>query len=258
MTRFSTHDILLLNSKVMADLPDRQKQLLKAIVELYVKNGDPVSSELVERSCDLGVSPATIRNEMVRLTDMGFLKQPHTSAGRVPTSLGFRLYIDELMKEKQLPIVDEVTIRQQIFDSRAKFDRMVQEVTRTLAKKCGTLAMSVNNGNVYYTGAASILDLPEFFDIDVTRFVLSLFDEYTMLQQILGKASSQGTIHIIFGEETGYEYLLPTSFAFLDFESGSLHKGIIGVVGPDRLNFPLIIPYLRYVGEVLNEAGRDL
>lgn len=239
-----------------SELSDRQRQLLKAIIELYVKSGEPVSSELVEKSYDLGVSPATIRNEMVRLTDSGFLKQPHTSAGRVPTSMGFRMYIGSLMKEKELPVVDEVTIRQQLLDRRAQYNRMVEEAARALAKKCNTLAVAVNDGDVFYAGAANILDLPEFFDIDVTRFVLSMFDEYSILDQLIKKARGTDPLHIIFGEETDYEYLRPTSFAFVNYENNPEHQGIIGVIGPDRLNFPVVLPYLKYVAEILGEGRR--
>ncbi|KKT81587.1 hypothetical protein A2617_04680 [Candidatus Daviesbacteria bacterium RIFOXYD1_FULL_41_10] len=239
----------------MSDLTERQKLLLKAIIELYVKGGEPVSSDLVEKSCDLGVSPATIRNDMVKLTEEGFLKQPHTSAGRTPTSQGFRLYINELMKEKEMSVVDEVSIKQQLMEQRSEFDKMVQSATRALAKKCGTMALSINDENVYYSGAANILDLPEFFDIDVTRFVLSMFDEFPILERILNKAQGVDPLHIIFGDETGYEYLRPTSFAFLNFETRRGNKGVIGVLGPDRLNFPVVLPYLRYIGDVLIQAG---
>ncbi len=240
----------------MIELTDRQKQLLKAIIELYVKSGEPVASEVLEKNYNLGVSPATIRNEMVKLSDWGYLKQPHTSAGRVPTALGFRIFIKELMKLKDLPVIDEVTIRQQVLDHRDEFSRMVQEAARALAKRCGTLALVISNGDIYYTGAANILELPEFYDIDVARFVLSLLDESYLLQQILNKASGDDSLHVIFGEETGYEYLIPTSFAFLDYDLDTSHRGIIGVVGPNRLNFPVVIPYLRYIGGLLEEALR--
>lgn len=238
------------------DLTERQRQLLKAVIELYVKTGEPVSSETVEKAYDLGVSPATIRNEMVKLSKGGFLKQPHSSAGRTPTTLGFRLYINELMKERELPVVDEVSLRQQLMDERAQFDRMVQTATKALAKKCDTLALSINDGNLYYAGAANILDLPEFYDIEVTRFVLSLFDEFPILEQIINKASGTDALHIIFGEETGFVSLAPTSFAFLSFESRPDHQGIIGMIGPDRLNFPVVLPYLRYISSILAEVGR--
>lgn len=239
------------------DLTDRQKHLLKSIIESYVKSGEAISSELIEKSYDLGVSPATIRNEMVKLTDSGYLKQPHTSAGRVPTSMGFRFYINELMKEKEVPVVDEVMIKQQLVDQRREFHRVVQEATKALAKKCNTLALSIHNGEIFYTGAAHILDFSEFDEIDVARFVLSLFDEPALLHQILSKAQGEEKLHIIFGEETGFEYLRPTSFAFLNFVTRSGEEdGIIGVIGPDRLNFPVVIPYLKYIGEILSQEGR--
>jgi heat-inducible transcriptional repressor len=239
----------------MTDLTERQKQLLKAIIEFYVKTGEPVASELIEKSCDLGISPATIRNEMVKLTDLGFLKQPHVSAGRVPTTLGFRLYINTLMQEKEVPVLDEVALKQQLLDQRVEFGKMIQVATRALAKKCDTLALSLTDGNLYYAGAANILDIPEFFDIDVTRFVLSMFDELPILEQIISKAQGSDPLHIIFGEETDFESLASTSFAFLNFENRHNHQGIIGVIGPNRLNFPVVLPYLRYVGRILNEVG---
>ncbi len=241
----------------MSDLSDRQRQLLKAVIELYAKDGAPVGSESVEKNYDLGVSPATIRNEMVRLTDMGYLKQPHTSAGRTPTAIAFRVYINELMKEKEVPVVDEVTIRQQVMEHRTAYERMLKEATKALAKKCGMLAMALDDGGeVYYAGASNILDIPEFYDIDVARFVLSLFDEFPTLQGILGKAQGAEPLHIIFGEETEFEYLHPTSFAFLRYGEEGAHSGILGVIGPARLNYPVVLPYLKYVGRVLTEAGR--
>lgn len=262
LTIFSTRVRLLLTSptslrvKIMTDLTDRQQQLLRAVIETYVKTGEPVSSELIEKNYNLGVSPATIRNEMVRLTELGFLKQPHISAGRAPSVLGFRLYINELMKEKELSVVDEVSLKQELHEQRAHFETMVEEATRALARKCGTLALSVNNNNVYYCGASHMLDLPEFFDIDVTRFVLSLFDEYPLLQRILNCAQGTDPIHILFGEETEYVSLYPTSFAFLEFTNESNQVGILGVIGPARLNFPVVIPYLRYLGNLLIEEKR--
>ncbi|MBI4039785.1 hypothetical protein HY389_00315 [Candidatus Daviesbacteria bacterium] len=240
------------------NLSERQQQLLKAIIELFVKSGEPIGSESIEKNYDLGVSPATIRNEMVRLTDLGYLKQPHTSAGRTPTATGFRFYISHLMKERDLPVVDEVNIRQQVMDKRSRYDTMLKEATLALAKRCGTLALVIDeDGDLYYSGAANILDLPEFYDIDVTRFVLGLFDEFPTLQSIIALAQGTDPLHIIFGEETEYEYLRPTSFAFMPYEAGPERHGIIGVIGPARLNFPVVIPYLKYVGHVLAEAGRN-
>ena len=239
----------------MADLTDRQKALLKAIIEEYIETADPISSEVIERKYDLGVSPATIRIEMVRLTDAGYLRQPHTSAGRVPTSMGFRLYVSQLMKEKQLPLTAEVSIRQQLMAERYKQDRLLKEAVKALAKQCDMLGMALDDdGQIYYAGAANILDWPEFYDIDVTRFVLKLFDEFPMLQEIFGKASGADPIHILFGDEMEYENLRPTGFVFTRYEVGP-KGGVLGVIGPARMNFALVLPYVKYVRNLLYEAG---
>lgn len=242
----------------MIDLSDRHRALLKAIVELYVKNGEPVGSDTVERNYNLGVSPATIRNDMVRLTEMGLLKQPHTSAGRAPTSMGYKIYISELMKEKELPISAEVAIKENLWQQRYKEQKLLREAVRSLAYRCQMLALAVDSeGDLYYSGAANILDFPEFEDIDVARFVLSLFDEYPTLQQIIGKAQGSDPLHILFGDELGFEHLNPTGFVFCKYESRDGNQGIIGVLGPARMNFPVVIPYVKYTSNLIGQALRS-
>lgn len=243
----------------MAELSDRQKALLKAIIEEYIENAEPVGSEVIERKYELGVSPATIRIEMGKLTEAGYLKQPHTSAGRVPTSMGFRLYVSELMKEKQLPVTAEVSIKEKMWQQRAREEKLLKEAVSALAARCDMLGMALaDEGAVYYAGAANILDWPEFYDIDVARFVLGLFDENPRLQEIIGKAQGTDPIHILFGDELGFEDLLPTGFVFTRYVmTNPLREkgGVIGVIGPARMNFSLVLPYVKYVRDLLYEAS---
>ncbi len=239
------------------DLTDRQKALLKAIIEQYIDTAEPVGSEAIEKKHDLGVSPATIRIEMSKLTEKGYLRQPHTSAGRTPTSQGMRLYISELMKEKTLPVAAEVSIKEMIWQQRSKRERVLKEAVKALASRCNMLGMAVDDDNqIYWAGASNILDWPEFYDIDVTKFVLSLFDEYPMLQEIIGKAVGNDPIHVLFGEDLGFENLKTTGFVFTKFEFDPLHKGVLGVIGPARMNFGLVLPYVRYVRDMVMEATR--
>lgn len=241
----------------MAELSERQQALLKAIVEEYIESAEPVGSEVIERKYNLGVSPATIRIEMVRLTEMGYLRQPHTSAGRTPTSMGMRFYIAELMKEKQLPVTAEVSIKEKMMSQRLKRERLIKEAVSALAQRLDMLGLAIDDeGQLYYAGAANILDWPEFYDIDVTRFVLSLFDENPRLQEIIGRAVGSDPIHILFGEDMEFEYLRPTSFVFTKYDVTPEKEGVIGVIGPARMNFPLVLPYVKYVRNLLNEAIR--
>ncbi len=241
----------------MIDLTDRQRALLKAIIEEYIESAEPIGSEVIERKYDLGVSPATIRIEMVKLTELGYLRQPHTSAGRTPTSLGMRLYIQELMKEKQLPITAEVSIKEALWQQRFKHERLLKEAVKALSQKCGMLGLVTDaDGQIYWAGASYILDWPEFYDIDVTKFLLSLFDEYPTMQQIIGKAQGTDPIHILFGEDLGYEHSSPTGFVFTRYEFAPEQGGVLGVVGPARMNFSLVLPYVKYVRDMIMEAGR--
>ena len=91
----------------------------------------------------------------------------------------------------------------------------------------------------------------------MTRFVLSLFDEYPMLQQIIGKAQGADPMHILFGDELGYEHLTTTSFVFCKYENREGVQGIIGVIGPARMNFPVVIPYVRYTSTLIGQALRS-
>src|SRR3990172_11352590 len=108
------------------DLSERQKNLLRAIIEKYIETAEPVGSETIEKESSLGVSPATIRNEMVRLTALNYLKQPHTSAGRIPTSMGMKFYVDQLMEEKSLSLRDEVAIKEELDHDEDTFDILLK------------------------------------------------------------------------------------------------------------------------------------
>ena len=83
-------------------LDDRKKRILQSIIDDYISTAEPVGSRTVARKHEFGLSSATIRNEMADLEEMGFIKQPHTSAGRVPSDQGYRFYVDKLMKASQL------------------------------------------------------------------------------------------------------------------------------------------------------------
>src|SRR5581483_2587704 len=124
----------------MYDLTPRQIQILKYIVKDYIDTAEPVGSETLEKKYDLGVSPATIRNEMAEMVRLGYLSKPHTSAGRVPTSKALKMYVNDLMKAKELSVADEVEAKEKVWDVRAREDRFLREITRALAQKTKSLA----------------------------------------------------------------------------------------------------------------------
>jgi heat-inducible transcriptional repressor len=237
------------------DLTPRQTQILKAIMEEYIDTAEPVGSQVIEKKYSLGVSPATIRNEMAFLTEKGYLRQPHTSAGRIPTSVGMRFFVDHLMQEKKLSVAEEVTAREQVWDSRFDFDKLMRQATLALAAKTKTLSIAAtDDGDVYYSGVANILEMPEFFDIDVTRTVLTLLDQQSRLRQLFfGTNYGEEAVHIVFGQDLGWPYFDPVGVAFTRFAAGHNRQGTLGVIGPCRLNYPQVLPVLRYYSDLISQ-----
>jgi len=238
----------------MTDLTPRQLKILKTIIEEHIQTGEAVGSETLDKKHNLGVSPATIRNEMVQLTKAGYLAQPHTSAGRAPTPVALKLYIKTLMSEKQLSVADEVAVKEKVWDYRHELDKLLSQTTRELARKTNSLAIATTDkGDLYHAGYAHLLDLPEFFDIDVTKTVFGLIEDFSSIHQIFERALGEDSVHILLGEEMGMQILTPCGMVFSNFDSPSL-RGSIGILGPSRLDYPWVVPTVRYFGSLINDV----
>ena len=236
------------------NLTDRQTRILKAIVEEYIDSALPVGSETVEKKYSLGVSPATIRNEMVKLTENGFLKKAHSSSGRLPTPMALKYYVANLMKEQDLSLTDEVAVKEKVWDYRHEMDRFLRETTRELAQRTKELAVTTTDeGDIYTAGMANILDAPEFFDIDLTKALLSHLDEEEFWQELLERSDLTDPLGVILGSDFGDALFEPCGLVYRHFQAGP-RKGIIGVVGPARLNFCRVFPTVRYFGELIEEV----
>jgi heat-inducible transcriptional repressor len=114
-------------------LDDRKSRVLHAVIEDYVATAEPVGSGTISRKYSLGVSPATIRNEMADLEELGYLEQPHTSAGRIPSDRGYRYYVDCLMESQQIRSADEELIRRTFERKVREIDTLIRETARLLS-----------------------------------------------------------------------------------------------------------------------------
>lgn len=242
----------------MLQLSPRQIDILRIIVEEYINTAQPVGSEMLDRKYNLGVSPATIRNEMVQLVNMGYLKQPHVSAGRVPTPRALKYYITQLMREEDLSVAEEVSVKQRMWESRNEFDNLMREATKALAEKTHCIGMAITSqSKTYHSGYLYLLEEPEFYDIDVTKKVFSLLDQAEELLTLLDQAGDEDPIHVLLGDDFGHQHLQPVGIVFADFRLGGL-QGSIGVIGPSRLNYSYIIPLLRHLTVTLHEISPEL
>ncbi len=242
------------------NLTQRQIEILKGLIEEYIKTAEPVGSETLEKKHNLSASPATIRNEMVRLTDLGYLKKPHSSAGRMPTPMGMKFYVNELMKEKDLSVGEEVAMKEKVWDFREQSNRFLREVTRSLADRTKTLAIATTEqGEMYAAGYSHILDMPEFYDIDVTKNLLEMLDRYDFVQGLLGRTyepEEQEEVHILLGDDIASELQGPYSVVCTNYMTPMQHRGAIGVIGPVRLNYTYIVPTVRSVGNLIEEIAK--
>ncbi len=115
-------------------IEERKLKILQAIISDYITTGEPVGSRTIAKKYDLGISPATIRNEMADLEDLGLLEQPYTSAGRVPSSKGYRLYVDRIMEYEKLSFEDELKIKKQLVEKhKNEIDSLIHEVSSLLS-----------------------------------------------------------------------------------------------------------------------------
>ena len=112
-------------------LDERKTKILQAVIRNYLETGEPVGSRTISKYTDLNLSSATIRNEMADLEEMGYIFQPHTSAGRIPSDKGYRFYVDSMMEEKERQVVD---MKEMLVERQDKMENLLKQVARVLAQ----------------------------------------------------------------------------------------------------------------------------
>ncbi|PIS23428.1 hypothetical protein COT49_00195 [candidate division WWE3 bacterium CG08_land_8_20_14_0_20_40_13] len=239
----------------MEELTPRQIVILKAIVDDYIDKAKPVGSEDLVENHNLKVSPATVRNEMAELMRKGFLGVPHISAGRVPTTVGMRYYIQNLMDERDVPVLQEVAMKQRIWQNRYEADKFLRQAALTLSEASGLLSViDTDDGRMYYAGTVNILEHPEFFDIDSAKALFGVLDDFDAFRTITAHARGGNDVSVIIGPEMEMPHLDIAGMVTANFSCGNT-VGRLSVVGPFRMPYGKIIPEIRFVRNLLCELG---
>lgn len=237
----------------MNDLTQRQIEILKAIIQEFTESGEPVGSEILEKKYKLGVSPATIRNEMVELAKKAYLKKTHFSSGRVPSAKGFRFYIKNLMKEKEVSTFDEVTYRNFVWDERQNIHKLLYLATKIMAQRTGLLSISVTDrGELYYSGVANLLNKNEFLNLELSKNLFGLLDEDKYWDNILKQlyALEEDIMYMLGEEDFRNPAFESCASVFGEFEGPHI-KGFIGIVGPKRMYYDEVIPHVRFFAHLI-------
>ena len=335
-------------------LTERKKKVLRSIVDLYIRTAEPEGSKAIAALPDMKYSSATIRNEMADLTALGYLEQPHTSAGRIPSAAGYRLYVDELMLDYRLSIDETKSINTAIEEKMQQVDKMVEKVAKLVSQATNLPAISaasrskgagVKRFELIYAGAGSfilvlmlsgdqvvnkliklplnveesdlkllsavlnaamtevppeeltpelmdrimrstgaaaplvpvildftqetlknhgstnmavygqsrLLGLPEYQDVDKAQRLMASFDEDALSNLPAVMRGANGT-KVLVGPENVAQELKDTSVVMTKFDIGDGMQGMIGVVGPTRMDYAQVTARLSYFAETLSKA----
>lgn len=236
-------------------LTERQLQLLQAIIDDYINTAEPVGSVEIVEKYNLHYSPATVRNEMAKLIDQGFLEMLHTSSGRVPTKMAYRMYIDELMHEEELPVLQEVALKQRLWTNRFEMEKLLRETALAMAEATGCLSIATTDeGFVSYAGTVNVLEHKEFWDIDIAKSALRILDSYEILDRIFQSVTPGRDVYTLIGDEIPVENLTKATVIFTPYRIGE-KGGFLAILGPSRLDYQRIIPIVKYTRKLLEELG---
>jgi len=335
------------------ELSERKKKVLRSIVDLYIRTAEPVGSKAIAELPDINYSSATIRNEMAELTTLGYLEQPHTSAGRIPSAAGYRLYVDELMADYRLSMDETKSINNAIEEKMQKVDKMVEKVAKLVSQATQLPAISVasrqggatvkrfelilagtgsfilvvmlsneevvnkliklplnvgetelkllsallnatmiqlpeseftpelmervmnsagaaaslvpvivefttdtlrhqGSTNMAVAGHVRLLDQPEYRNIDKAQRLMTSLDEDALSNLPAVMQNANGT-KVLVGPENVAEELKDTSVVMTKFDIGDGLQGMIGVVGPTRMDYAKVTARLSYFAESLSK-----
>ncbi len=225
----------------------RQDLILSKIIQEYIDFAIPVSSKSLEEKYSFGVSPATIRNEMQRLTGLGFLFQPHTSAGRIPTDKAYRFLVDKILLEQEL------FEKKQDFGIKDWSDdplRFVQSITRALAATSSSLAVSYlfDERFLWKEGWEELLQAPEFQKTSrVSDFVKFL----KSFEQDIEKVSPDSNIRVYIGKETPFPKSAEFSLIISKCCFPDKEEGVISILGPKRMAYDKNIALINSLKKIL-------
>ncbi len=243
-------------------ISERQKKIMIAIIQEFMKSAEAIGSQELKDIYNFDFSPATIRNELADLDREGLLYKEHTSSGRIPTTLAWRYYISEILNEDELEPVDDIKIRETIFNNRFNIENLINDAVMFLERLTNLTCFAVYESSTgksssiqtKFSGLSRLLDQKEFRDISVLKNTLVVLEDSPTLLRILKKTKSMEDISILIGEELGVNFLLHSAIVYHKIQISSDLTIWFGVIGSSRMNYPRIIPVVKNLAKNLKEA----
>jgi heat-inducible transcriptional repressor len=220
-------------------LTERQNQILKTIVQEYSDTAIPVSSGLLIEKYDLLFSSATLRGEMAKLEESGYLTQPHISAGRIPSDKGYRYFIDNLIVREKADLEYQKRLELELLNLKTKNARLERTTAKLLSSMSHCLAISgvVDKNEFYDFGMHNLLEDPELAGKnDLSRLVMALDVIDENLDKIVGEMKD-GETRIFIGEENPIEAAKNCSMIVSPYQRADGERGLLAIIGPRRMKY---------------------
>lgn len=229
-------------------MTDRQAKILAAIIEQYAELAAPVGSILLAKLFD--VSPATIRAEMAKLEEMGYIEQPHTSAGRIPTDRGYRLYVNSIVETGGINATENRHTRaiQSRVETGGRSDFAIKTAVDSLVELTHNLGLATIGDQLYLSGIGNLFAQPEFDDGEHVRDVARLLDN---LEPWLKEAAPNETLNVFIGSENPIGRNSGMSLIISRFRSPYSDRSYIGILGPTRQSYARVMSLVSQTGKML-------
>lgn len=241
----------------------RKSFILRAIIESFIESAHPVGSQYLLEEYKIDVSPATVRNDMAFLEEMGLIIQPHTSAGRIPTDEGFRYFVDELTEDLSFNIpqnllkkVKELALVQDRLSAQQAESRLHQAVS-SLARISDNIAFATLpwRGECYYLGLANVLKKPEFRDAVRVSTVVEILEDKHHFLNFLNTLKIGSDIAVFIGRENLIPEMQSCTLLASNFNLTPDKQGVLGILGPTRMNYSRNIAALDAVRKELGDRS---
>lgn len=240
-------------------MKDRQKLILQAIINEFIQTAQPVGSKSILVSYNFDVSAATVRNEMAKLEKEGLITQPHTSAGRIPTDLGYRVFVNDIMDfEKVREQAKDTILDIQAQFRKNKLKRKVQEAVSILSNATTNVGFAtLPESRTFYLGLSNVLKKPEFLsDPMQASQVVEVLENNDNFLQILSSLNISDQLEIFIGQENLLEQIQSCAMLIGRYKIDD-YEGFIGILGPKRMNYPYNSVILQEVLNLINSETNE-
>lgn len=226
-------------------MKERTQKLFDYTVRNYIKTANPVGSGLLVEKSGLNISPATIRNELMELEHEGFLYQPHTSAGRVPTEKGYKFWLANFAKDKDLGKIKKNSLGKVKSEFKKNHERLVKEIAKEASELTGSaVIVGFSQNEVYYTGISNLFSQPEFKKYELIYSISEVVDG---IEEILPKLFSkvEDKTLILIGSDNPFSS--ECSIVMSNIGNGNLFT----LLGPIRMDYEENAAVLNYIKELI-------